>query len=409
MSLRWRITATIAVVSALVAVALSLMVHYAYAFQQAEEARELQTERVELALRAYERTGSPALDSRLDSAEVPARLRDAAGDGYTATAITDGDDATAVWAAVPTSDGRVLSLRSSYAPRLDDLAALDRVLLVGSALVVALGAGAGVVMGAGLSARLGRVAAAAGRVAAGDRGTRVSEAVGGSARDEASELARAVDAMADALEARIAAEQRVTADIAHELRTPLTGLSTAADLLGEGRPAELVRDRVAALRALVEDVLEVARLDTATQRPDLSDIALAEFVRHRAARFGPDVTVRSVSEQVVSTDPRRLERILANLLVNALGHGAPPVTVEIDGSRVRIHDLGPGFPDTLLQEGPGRFRKGPTPPEGGGGHGLGLTIACGQAEVLGARLSFANHPDGGALAILDLEPGKPRR
>ncbi|WP_242677112.1 sensor histidine kinase [Streptomonospora litoralis] len=395
--------------SALVAVVFSLTVHYAYAFQQAEEARALQTERVELALRAYERTGAPALGSRVASPEVPLPLREAAEEGNTATLISGSGDDAAVWAAAPTSDDRILSVHSSYAPRLDDLAALDQVLLAGAAAVVALGAGAGVAMGAGLSARLSRAAAAAGHVAAGDHDTRVSEAVGGSARDEASELARAVDGMADALQARLAAEQRVTADIAHELRTPLTGLSTAADLLGEGRPAELVRDRVAALRALVEDVLEVARLDTATQRADLTDVALAEFVRHRAARFAPDVTVRCVTEQVVSTDSRRLERILVNLLVNALRHGAPPVSVEVDGPRVRIHDLGPGFPDALLREGPGRFRKGTSAPEGGGGHGLGLTIARGQADVLGARLTLANHPDdGGALVTLDLAPAEPR-
>ncbi|GAB3444138.1 HAMP domain-containing sensor histidine kinase [Streptomonospora sediminis] len=406
MNLRWRITATIAVVSALVAVALSLTVHYAFALKQAEDARELQTDRVELALRSYERTGRPVLGSRVDAADLPDRLRQVAEDGNTATLISGRGTNAAVWAAVPASDGSILSLRTSYAPRLADLARLDRVLLAAAAAVVALGAGSGVVLGAGLSARLSRAAGAAGRVAAGDHGTRVSEAVGGSARDEASELARSVDAMADALQARITAEQRVTADIAHELRTPLTGLSTAADLLDEGRPAELVRDRVAVLRALVEDVLEVARLDTATQRPDLSDIALAEFVQRRAARFAPDVAVRCVAEEVVSTDPRRLERILANLLANALRHGAPPVTVEVDGSRVRIHDLGPGFPDVLLREGPSRFRKGTEAPEGGG-HGLGLTIARGQADVLGARLVLENHPDGGALVTLDLAPGEP--
>ena len=106
-------------------------------------------------------------------------------------------------------------------------------------------------------------------------------------RDETDELARAVDAMADALQHRLEAERRVTADIAHELRTPVTGLVTAAELLPPGRPSELVRDRAQALRTLVEDVLEVARLDGAAERADLQEIALGEFVRRRVRGAGP--------------------------------------------------------------------------------------------------------------------------
>ncbi|CAM5698553.1 hypothetical protein SGLAM104S_10084 [Streptomyces glaucescens] len=75
-------------------------------------------------------------------------------------------------------------------------------------------------------------------------------------RDETDDLARAVDAMADALQQRLEAERRVTADIAHELRTQVTGLLTAAELLPPGRPTELVLDRAKAMRTLVEDVLE---------------------------------------------------------------------------------------------------------------------------------------------------------
>ncbi|SCF84706.1 Histidine kinase-, DNA gyrase B-, and HSP90-like ATPase [Streptomyces sp. Ncost-T6T-2b] len=72
------------------------------------------------------------------------------------------------------------------------------------------------------------------------------------------------------------------------------------------------------------------------------------------------------------------------------------------GARITVRDHGPGFPADLLERGPQRFRTGAS--ERGRGHGLGLTVALGQSEVLGARLTFANAPDGGAVATLDLTP-----
>jgi C4-dicarboxylate-specific signal transduction histidine kinase len=74
------------------------------------------------------------------------------------------------------------------------------------------------------------------------------------------------------------------------------------------------------------------------------------------------------------------------------------VVLTVDGPVITVRDHGDGYPEYLLAHGPQRFRT----ESGGKGHGLGLTIALGQAEVLGARLEFANPPDGGALAILTL-------
>lgn len=235
-------------------------------------------------------------------------------------------------------------------------------------------------------------------------------------RDETDDLARAVDAMAAALQQRLEAERRVTADIAHELRTPVTGLLTAAELLPPGRPTELVRDRAQAMRVLVEDVLEVARLDSASERAELQEIALGEFVARRVSTLMPDATVRIVADEIVATDPRRLERILGNLLANAARYGKPPLEVDVEGRVVRVRDHGPGFPEALLREGPSRFRTGSTD-RAGVGHGLGLTIAAGQARVLGARLTFRNvaAPGGveragasaGAVAVLWLPEHAP--
>ncbi|MBM9508574.1 sensor histidine kinase [Actinacidiphila acididurans] len=401
--LRWKLSAAIAVVSCLVALALSLVVHNAAKVSMINSTRDVQDERVQSALRIYETTGRLAFLAEMDDPSLPKELKAYAAKGQRATYVQDTRHAPEVWAETPAGGGHVLSLRSPFTDRYSVLDDLDQALVAGSLAVVVGGTAIGVLIGGRMSRRLRKAATAARKVADGDNQVRVREAIGGRrVRDETDELARAVDAMADALQLRLEAERRVTADIAHELRTPVTGLVTAAELLPPGRPSELVRDRVHALRTLVEDVLEVARLDGAAEHPELTEVALGEFVRRRVATLAPDAKVAVEEEAVVQTDPRRLERILGNLLANAARHGRAPIEVVVDGPYVRVRDHGPGFPPDLLREGPSRFRTGSSD-RSGSGHGLGLTIATGQARVLGARLTFRNavpEEGGGAVAQL---------
>ncbi|MFG2761467.1 two-component system sensor histidine kinase CseC [Streptomyces wuyuanensis] len=416
---RWKISIAIAAVGALIAFALSLVVHNAARVSMLETSRDLQMSRLLFAQRIYETTKprtEPKLGSKLNDPELPRPLRSLLADGRQATYVQGKGPAPDIWAAVPLGNGDVLSLHSRIPGRSADIMKdLDRALVIGSVSVVFGGCALGVLIGGQLSRRLRKAAAAAGKVAQGNTDVRVREAVGGVVRDETDELARAVDALTDALNERIEAERRVTADIAHELRTPVTGLVTAAELLPPGRPTELVRDRARAMRTLVEDVLEVARLDGASERAELQEIALGEFVSRRVAVLDPGVVISVVHESWVSTDPRRLERILLNLLTNAARYGRPPIEVTVEGRVVRVRDHGPGFPEALLREGPSRFRTGASD-RAGTGHGLGLTIAAGQARVLGARLTFRNAaPEGaaspgaagGAIAVLWLPEHAP--
>ena len=235
----------------------------------------------------------------------------------------------------------------------------------------------------------------------------------GRGRDEVGDLADAVDAMAARLAARLAAEQRFTADVAHDLRTPVTGLVTAAALLDDTRPAVLVRGRAAALAGLVEELLEVARLDAGVETAELEHVHLAAEVDRAVGRgvakvaYPAGTVVVSGDDQAttVLTDPRRLERVLSNLIGNAIRHGRPPVRIATRGRRIEIVDDGPGFGPELLAGGPQRFRSSRSR---GHGHGLGLVIASGQAAVLGARLSFDNAPGAGARVCLEL-PGDARQ
>jgi signal transduction histidine kinase len=126
------------------------------------------------------------------------------------------------------------------------------------------------------------------------------------------------------------------------------------------------------------------------------------MVGESVARTGLDTRFTATGALSAQTDPRRLDRIVANLVVNAHRHGRTPVEVEVAGTTVTVRDHGPGYPAELLADGPQRFRTGAS--ERGHGHGLGLTIALGQARVIGASLEFANAPGGGALATLRLPP-----
>ncbi|MGP4049232.1 two-component system sensor histidine kinase CseC [Streptomyces sp. 2A115] len=416
--IRWKLSAAIAAVGALVAVALSLVVHNAARVSMLDNARDLADERVQIAQRNYEASGRANFPGiQIDDPDIPKDLLAKVTLDRRATYVTDRPGGVAdIWAAVPLKDGRILSLHTGFTDRSATVMKdLDQALIIGSIAVVFGGCALGVLIGGQLSRRLRKAATAARRVAQGETDVRVRDSIGGVVRDETDDLARAVDAMAEALSQRLEAERRVTADIAHELRTPVTGLLTAAELLPPGRPTELVRDRAQAMRTLVEDVLEVARLDSASERAELQDIMLGEFVARRVTARDADIEVRVVHESEVTTDPRRLERVLINLLINAAKHGKPPIQVTVEGRVIRVRDHGPGFPEGLLADGPSRFRTGSTD-RAGQGHGLGLTIAAGQARVLGARLTFRNvrppgAPEGvpaeGAVAVLWLPEHAP--
>ncbi|MFE7513784.1 ATP-binding protein, partial [Streptomyces sp. NPDC057540] len=279
--------------------------------------------------------------------------------------------------------------------------ALDRSILGSSVLAIGATLLVGVFAVTRVTRRLHLTAQVARRISAGDLDARVDDPRTkdpSRPQDEVATVSGALDTMASSLQRKLQTEQRFTADVAHELRTPLTGLSAAAELLPEGRPSELVRDRVRAMRGLTEDLLEISRLDARTETVDLAVHELGPLAERVVRASGTDTEVRVVRDATVETDRRRVERVLGNLVANAHRHGAPPVVVTVDGPVVSVRDHGPGYPAYLLESGPQRFRT----ESGGKGHGLGLTIAVGQAEVIGAELVFAAAPDGGAEARLRL-------
>ncbi|WP_137993352.1 sensor histidine kinase [Streptomyces vilmorinianum] len=403
-SLTWKSAVFITVMCCALAALLGVLVHVSVARHTVDDSRERALTRLTAATRAYEAGDPLPRFAGIDPEGLPGPLRALALKGERGTVVENHEGRPTMWAAGP-ADGRALAVRVDYSTSAETIDELDRSILGSSVLAI----GATLLVGAfavtRITRRLHLTAQVARRISAGDLDARVNDPRTkdpSRPEDEVATVSGALDTMASSLQSKLQAEQRFTADVAHELRTPLTGLSAAAELLPEGRPSELVRDRVKAMRGLTEDLLEISRLDARNETVDLAVHELGPLARRvvhaSGTGTGSGTEVRIVRDATVETDKRRLERVLGNLLANAHKHGAPPVVLTVDGPVVTVRDHGAGYPEYLPASGPQRFRT----ESGGKGHGLGLTIAVGQAQVIGAELVFANAPDGGAEARLTL-------
>jgi len=229
------------------------------------------------------------------------------------------------------------------------------------------------------------------------------------------EMAAALESKISALSAAQARERRFTADVAHELRTPLTALVGEASLLAQHleamppdsqRPAELLIADVGRLRRLVEDLMQISRLDAGQESLQAETVDVGALTAAAVQGRGWDGQVRLDAEDVVITsDPRRLEGIVANLIGNALEHGDGAVAVRIgregDGTFVEVADEGPGIAPEHLPHVFERFYKA-DPARSSGGTGLGLAIAQENARLLGGRIEVWSEVGKGSRFTLRL-------
>ncbi|MFJ6484459.1 MULTISPECIES: ATP-binding protein [unclassified Streptomyces] len=400
-TLTWKATVFITLMCCGLAALLGCLVHGAMTRQTVGTAREKALTRLERTIEAYETGGRMPRGEGIDPAGLPPELRALAAGGKRGTAVGRHRGRPVMWAAGPAAHGSAIAVSVDFRASERTIVELDRAILGSSGLAI----GGTLLIGAFVVTRITRrlhlTAQVARRISAGDLDARVDDST--RSKDEVAAVSRALDTMASSLQGKLEAEQRFTADVAHELRTPLTGLNAAAELLPPGRPAELVRDRVRAMRSLTEDLLEISRLETRSERLELDSHDLADLAARAIRASGTETALEvrgSRGSLRVDTDRRRLERILGNLVANAHRHGAAPVTLTVDGRTLTVTDSGPGYPEYVLTTGPQRFRTEGT----NKGHGLGLTIADGQARVLGATLTFRNREAGGAEARVTL-PG----
>lgn len=260
---------------------------------------------------------------------------------------------------------------------------------------------------------------AARRIAGGDLSARVPER----GRDEVGRWAVEFNRMADSLEATIARlessqqhNRRFVADVAHELRTPLTALVAEASMLEQDlgsmpvearRPAELLVGDVRRLRTLVDDLMEISRFDAGAELLAAEPVDLGRVVTGAVAARLPEAVVSlPPTPLVVDSDPRRLDRILGNLVDNARDH-APGAPVEValqptrEGVVIVVADRGPGIPGDAIPHLFERFYKA-DPSRTAGSSGLGLAIAAEHAALLGGSLRARARPGGGMVFALTL-------
>ncbi|WP_327271860.1 HAMP domain-containing histidine kinase [Streptomyces sp. NBC_01224] len=270
-------------------------------------------------------------------------------------------------------------------------------------------------------------------LAAGDLGSRV--AVTG--HDELADLATTFNETADALQAsdaelreQEAKARRFVADVSHELRTPLAAMTMVATVLEEdadqlppdaARAARTVGAETARLSRLVEDLMEISRFDAKAVRLNAAETDLADTVRASLALRGWTDRVQTHLHEGVRAvvDRRRIDVIVANLVGNALRHGAPPVTVTLgtaldaDGEWVTLEvaDHGPGLPPGARERVFDRFYKADAArtrgaaDDSGQGSGLGTAIALENARLHGGTIDVADVADGarrGAVFTLRL-------
>ncbi|MET4925135.1 HAMP domain-containing sensor histidine kinase, partial [Streptomyces sp. PSRA5] len=289
MALRWRIAALVAAAACAVAAAVGVLVHEFSRNRELSQARESARVTLDRAALNYARTGDvQGSGAILDAPGLPGGLRDLVAEGRRGTEYTTGSAGPAMWAARP-AGSRVLSVRVDLTTTMRDIGALDASIVVAGLITTAVVLPLGVLTAGRMSRRLRTAAGTARRIAAGDLDARI--AAGPRPRDEIADISTAVDTMAGALQKRLLGEQRFTADVAHELRTPLMGLVTAAELLPEGEAAGYVRDRVRVLSTLVEELLEISRLDAGAEHADLSPCPVEPLVCDVVARTGLDAKV----------------------------------------------------------------------------------------------------------------------
>ena len=234
----------------------------------------------------------------------------------------------------------------------------------------------------------------------------------------------------EALQARETQREQFVATVAHDLRTPLTGLSGYLDLILEGKVEDPVIERefiersrliVDSMGDLVGDLLEISRLDAGNLRLDLRPFSVAEVGGRALAALAPLALERRIDlradlpsrMRAATGDRREVQRILTNLLGNALKFTPEGGHVELVGSFdgptavLAVRDDGPGIAaedrDRIFE----RFYRVDAQ-AAISGTGLGLAIAQDLARAMGGDLAVASVPDSGSSFVLVLPGADPR-
>mgnify|MGYP003337342672 FL=1 len=251
-------------------------------------------------------------------------------------------------------------------------------------------------------------------------------------KDEMASLAHSYNEMAQSIEKQITrlenlsrVQQRFVSDVSHELRTPLTTLRMATEVIYNqrnsfdpvvARSSELLAAQIDRFERLLEDLLEVSRFDAEVAVLEAVDFDVVGLVKRCIADFElgeaskeAGIRVESHSAAVtIKADIRRVERILRNLISNALDHadGKEVVITIVETETevaIGVRDFGPGLDESALIRVFDRFwRADPSRARVRGGTGLGLSIALEDARLHNGELDAWGRPGKGAHFVLTL-------
>jgi two-component system sensor histidine kinase MtrB len=261
---------------------------------------------------------------------------------------------------------------------------------------------------------------------------RLQERMKVSGEDDIARLGEAFNKMAQNLQLKIQQledlsrmQRRFVSDVSHELRTPLTTVRMAADVIHDARvdfdpvtarSAELLADQLDRFESLLADLLEISRFDAGAAALEAEPIDLRAVVRKvvsgaepLAERKGTRIRVLGDQQPVVAeADARRVERVLRNLVVNAVEHGeGKDVVIKLAAAggavAVAVRDYGVGLKPGEATRVFSRFwRADPARARTTGGTGLGLSIALEDARLHGGWLQAWGEPGGGSQFRLTL-------
>ncbi|WP_246527332.1 MtrAB system histidine kinase MtrB [Pseudarthrobacter albicanus] len=250
--------------------------------------------------------------------------------------------------------------------------------------------------------------------------------------DEVARLGASFNHMAASLQEQITQlatlsqmQQRFVSDVSHELRTPLTTVRMAAEVLYDARgdfdpinkrSAELLYHQVERFQSLLADLLEISRFDAGAAVLDAEPTDIVQLISHVmegvgpvAAEYGSDVTLNAPAGSIiVEMDDRRIDRILRNLVLNALEHGeGRPVNISVAANRtavaVSVRDHGIGMSPAEAARVFDRFwRADPARARTTGGSGLGLSIAAEDTKLHNGSLQAWGRKGSGASFRLTL-------
>ena len=253
--------------------------------------------------------------------------------------------------------------------------------------------------------------------------------------DVLAQLARSFNLMAQSLQSQInkyasisKVQQRFVSDVSHELRTPLTTIKLASELLYDNRSelapplkrsAEAMNNQIERFEELLEDLLEISRYDAHAEVAELEATNVSNLVstvssglEPLAETLGCELQVKLPKQTVeAEIDRRRIERVIRNLVSNAIEHGAgKPIVIELGQSKtavaVSVTDFGVGMTRAQMDRVFDRFWRGdPSRKRTTGGTGLGLAISLEDTHLHGGWLQVWAKPNEGASFRLTL----PRR